>query len=77
MQNLTNIRGIKSNLIKHITHPVLWTQMVNSMEKMGIQEYCEAGPDDTLQKITARLCPEKIISSLLQKNIYNNITYNP
>jgi [acyl-carrier-protein] S-malonyltransferase len=73
----SNVEDIKRNLIKHITHPVLWTQMVDSMEKMGIQEYCEVGPDDTLQKITARMCPEKIISSLLQKKVYNSITYNP
>jgi [acyl-carrier-protein] S-malonyltransferase len=69
----TDVDEIKTNLINHITHPVLWTTMVRNMELFGINEYYEVGPDDTLQKIVARLCPQKNIVSLLEINYYNNL----
>ncbi len=65
----TNIDEIRNNLIKHITHPVLWTNMVQNMEKSGVQEYYEVGPDDTLQKIVQRMCPDKKVCSLLDSII--------
>lgn len=69
----TDINEIKSNLIQHITHPVLWTNMVNNMVKYGINEYYEAGPDDTLQKIVARMCPNNKVSSILEVPTYQSI----
>lgn len=68
-----NVTEIKDNLIKHITHPVLWTSMVQSMESFGVNEYFEIGPDDTLQKIVVRLCPEKKVTSIQEVSSYNNI----
>lgn len=64
---------IKENLIQHITHPVLWTTMTKNMEKDGVNEFYEVGTDDTLQKIVARMCPQKKISSLWEVPMYNNI----
>jgi len=61
----TNIDEIKNNLIKHITHPVLWTNMVRNMEKDGVTEYYEVGTDDTLQKIVTRMCPNMKVCSIL------------
>jgi len=69
----TDVSEIKNNLIQHITHPVLWTSMVNNMELMGVQEYYEIGPDDTLQKIVTRMCPDKKVSSILEVPTYQNI----
>ncbi len=69
----TDIDEIKSNLIKHITHPVLWTSMVRNMEQFGIQEYYEVGTDDTLQKIVVRLCPKKTVTSLWSLKTYHGI----
>lgn len=69
----TNIEEIKNNLVKHITHPVLWTRMVNNMERYGVQEYYEVGPDDTLQKIVTRLCPGKEVTSILEVPTYKTI----
>ncbi len=69
----TDIEEIKNNLIKHITHPVLWTSMVQNMEEFGIQEYYEVGPDDTLQKIVTRLCPKKKVTSILEVPTYKII----
>lgn len=62
---------IKKNLIEHITHPVLWTSMINNMENVGVQEYYEVGTDDTLQKIVARMCPDKTVTTLLDIPVYN------
>jgi len=69
----TDIEEIKTNLIQHITHPVLWTSMVNNMEQFGVMEYYEIGPDDTLQKIVARMCPEKKVSSIWEVPTYQSI----
>lgn len=69
----TNIDEIRNNLVQHITHPVLWTTMVRNMEKYGVQEYYEAGTDDTLQKIVSRMCPDKKVCSLMEVQTYINI----
>lgn len=66
----SNPEVIKKNLIEHITHPVLWTSMVGNMEKEGIEEYYEVGTDDTLQKIVARMCPDKTVTTLLEIPAY-------
>jgi len=72
----TNEEIIKSNLILHITHPVLWTSMVNSMNDYGIQNYYESGTDDTLQKIVKRMFADKNVLSLSEIEFYRNIITN-
>jgi [acyl-carrier-protein] S-malonyltransferase len=62
----TNVDEIRNNLIQHITHPVLWTNMVQNMDKDGVTEYYEVGTDDTLQKIVARMYPDKLVTSALE-----------
>lgn len=69
----TDIEEIKTNLIEHITHPVLWTSMVKNMVQFGIEEFYEVGPDYTLQKIVSRLCPQKKVVSILETPIYDSI----
>lgn len=63
---------IRSNLIQHITHPVLWTQMVHNMVGAGVSDFYEVGTDDTLEKIVARMYPDKCVQSLLDVEIYKN-----
>lgn len=60
----TNPQEIKRNLIEHITHPVLWTTIVNNMVRDGVDSFYEVGTDDTLQKIVKRMCPDKKVYSL-------------
>ena len=69
----TDPEEIKNNLIKHITHPVRWTEMVRNMEKDGITEFYEGGPDDTLQKIVRRMCPDLKVASIKVATEYLNI----
>lgn len=69
----TNPEELKNNLIKHITHPVLWTQMVHEMERAGCTAYYEAGTDDTLQKIVARMYPDSFVTSLWSLQAFDGI----
>ena len=69
----TNIDEIKNNLIQHITHPVLWTTMVNNMVTDGVNQFYEIGTDDTLQKITTRMYSDKLITSLWTTPFYKKI----
>lgn len=74
----TNPKEIQKNLIKHITHGVQWTKMVNNMSTDGISDFYEVGTDDTLQKIVSRMLPHSNVDTLLNINEYkgkiNNFT---
>lgn len=66
----TNPDEIKANLIDHITHSVLWTQMTHNMVTAGVEQFYEVGTDDTLTKIVARMYPDKETLSLLDVPTY-------
>ena len=66
----TNPDEIKRNLIDHITHSVLWTDMVHNMVKDGITGFYEVGTDDTLEKIVRRMYPDRHVLSLLDIPTY-------
>jgi [acyl-carrier-protein] S-malonyltransferase len=61
---------IKENLINHITHPVLWTSIIQNMDTAGVMEYYEVGTDDTLQKIVSRMQPGKKVGSIWDLPFY-------
>lgn len=71
----TDPEELRNNLIQHITHPVLWTDMVKNMNLDGVNEYYEIGTDDTLQKIVLRMCPSDKVTSIWAlpsyKGLYN------
>jgi len=67
----TNPDELKVNLIEHITHSVLWTDMVNNMDADGADTYYEVGTDDTLQKIVRRMKPQATVESLLHIPFYD------
>lgn len=64
---------IKQNLNLHITHPVRWTEMVGNMNRDGVLSYYECGTDDTLQKITARMCPDALVTTIASVDTYSTI----
>ena len=72
----TNIAEIKDNLIKHITHPVLWTSMVENLVSDGTNEFYEVGTNDTLQKIISRMFPDKFATTIWNTEFYKNINMN-
>ena len=66
----TDPEEIRNNLIQHITHPVLWTDMTRNMAKDGVTDFYEVGTDDTLQKIVARMCPNNNVQSIWNIPVY-------
>lgn len=66
----TDSEEIKNNLIQHITHPVLWTDMTHNMSNNGVTEFYEVGTDDTLEKIVRRMLPNLQQQSLLDVPTY-------
>ena len=66
----TDPEEIRTNLIQHITHPVLWTTMTHNMAKDGVTEFYEVGTDDTLEKIVRRMYPNLHQQSLLDVPTY-------
>lgn len=72
----TNPDELKTNLIEHITHPVLWTDMTLNMAKDGITEFFEVGTDDTLTKIVSRMEPDLKVMQILDINTYLGKVHN-
>lgn len=68
----TDPNKIKDNLIEHITHPVLWTDITMNMYNGGVNDFYEVGTDDTLQKIMRRMLPSCNIQSMLHIGEYND-----
>lgn len=69
----TDPEAIRKNLILHITHPVLWTGMVDNMAHDGVTDFYEVGTDDTLQKIVARMYPDLKVGSIWDIPTYSTI----
>lgn len=67
---------LKANLIEHITHPVLWTDMTRNMVRDGVTEFYEVGTDDTLTKIVSRMEPELKAMQLLDIESYKGLVRN-
>ena len=46
---------IKSNLVKQLHKPVLWTSSVEKMKKLGVEKLIEVGPGKVLTGLTRRI----------------------
>ncbi len=58
----TNSEELKTKLIEQLTAPVLWTQILNNLQKDGFTEYVEMGPGNVLQGLCKRTLKEINIS---------------
>ncbi|TXF76234.1 ACP S-malonyltransferase [Chryseobacterium sp.] len=56
---------IKQNLIKQLTGPVKWTQMVRNMIKDGATQFIEVGPGKTLQGLIKKIEAEANVHSAI------------
>ncbi len=72
----TDVNEILENQVKLMTYPVQWTTITNKMVENGVGEFYECGTDDTLTKIVARMCPDKLVGSLLDIPTYNGKVQN-
>ena len=50
-----SIDQIKQNLIDQIKKPVLWTQTISNMSKLGVEKIIECGPGKVLAGLTRRI----------------------
>lgn len=69
----TDPKQILNNQIKLMTHPVMWTNIVNNMIKNDVTAFYECGTDDTLQKIVHRMAPEVFVSSIIHTPDYEGL----
>jgi [acyl-carrier-protein] S-malonyltransferase len=53
---------IKENLIKQLTAPVRWRQIVENMWSDGAREFTELGPGAVLQGLIKKIAPESVVS---------------
>lgn len=72
----TDPEEIRENLVQHITHPVLWTDMTRRMAADGVTAFYEVGTDDTLEKIIRRMYPDLLEQSLLDVPTYAGRIHN-
>lgn len=74
-------QDILATEIKLMTYPVQWTSIVRNMVANGVTEFYECGTDDTLQKIVARMEPDKLVTSILHTSTYEgnikDFSYKP
>lgn len=61
-QKHTDSKTIKENLIKQLTAPVRWRQIVENMWNDGAREFIELGPGSVLQGLVKKIAPESITS---------------
>ncbi len=60
----TDIEIIKTNLIKQLTAPVRWTQIVQNMVADGATQFTESGPGKVLQGLVKKIHREAEVSGL-------------
>ncbi len=60
----TDIAVIKENLIKQLTAPVKWRQIVQNMVADGATEFTESGPGKVLQGLVKKIHREAEVSGL-------------
>jgi len=53
---------IKENLIKQLTAPVRWRQIVENMWSDGAREFTELGPGAVLQGLIKKIAPESVVT---------------
>lgn len=67
--------------IKLMTYPVQWTNITRNMVANGVTKFYECGTDDTLQKIVARMEPDKLVTSIIHTPTYEgkvkDFSYKP
>ena len=60
----TSPEEIKQNLIKQLTSPVRWTQIVERMSADGFKSYVEVGPGTVLQGLIRKILADAEVESI-------------
>ena len=62
-----DIDQIKQNLIDQIKKPVLWTQTISNMSKIGVDRIIECGPGKVLAGLTRRINKNLSANAIIDK----------
>jgi len=63
-----SIDQIKQNLIDQIKKPVLWTQTISNMSKIGVDRIIECGPGKVLAGLTRRINKNLSANAIIDKS---------
>ena len=63
-QPTQDVSVIKENLVKQLTAPVLWRQLIQQMAKDGYRDFVECGPKSVLAGLTSKIDPSLSVSAL-------------
>jgi [acyl-carrier-protein] S-malonyltransferase len=58
---------LKENLIKQVTAPVKWYQIINAMVENGVSEFVEIGPGKVLTGLIKRISPNSKVYNIQDK----------
>ncbi|QNP52426.1 ACP S-malonyltransferase [Hymenobacter qilianensis] len=59
----TDPNEIRENLVRQLTAPVRWTQLIQQMAQDGATEFVECGPGKVLQGLVKKIAPQAAASS--------------
>ena len=57
-KGVSNVEGIRKNLVDQLISPVLWTQSINQMVNDGIKNFIEIGPGKVLHGLIKKINPD-------------------
>ncbi|MFV9925279.1 MAG: ACP S-malonyltransferase [Francisella endosymbiont of Hyalomma scupense] len=69
----TNLAEIKTAVIKQLYKPVLWTQSVEELAKLGVTEVIECGPNKVLSGLIKRIDKSLVIKDTNSVDSLENI----
>jgi [acyl-carrier-protein] S-malonyltransferase len=68
-----NKEGIRSALIKQMTHPVKWVDSITKMYSEGINCFIEVGPGKVLKGLIKQIIPECNVFNVFDSNSLQNV----
>jgi len=55
---VNQIEEVKNALIEQMTHPIRWVEVIEKMQKDGVNCFIEVGPGNVLKKLTKQILPK-------------------
>lgn len=70
---IINKEGVRSALIKQMTHPVKWVDSIMKMNSEGINCFIEVGPGKVLRGLIRQIIPEAKVFNAFDSNSLQNV----
>ncbi|MCJ7656386.1 MAG: ACP S-malonyltransferase [Candidatus Atribacteria bacterium] len=68
-----NKEGVRSALIKQMTHPVKWVESITKIYSEGINCFIEVGPGKVLKGLIKQIIPEANVFNVFDSNSLQNV----